>query len=667
MRMEHDQSRVLSLALLVLAACSNEVEADENGAGTDGSGAAATSETDEGGGEDSSSGEGDSSGGGDTSGGSAECAASPTLVKLHDQPPTGPGVVEVLDDGVIVTRGAGRVRGRHELEGTFNTYGERYFENRSYGFTIEDHVASGESRIVITYRPEANVTTHGPGTNLRVWKVYGDGNVFHDNGGLNQVDLRHHEATIDSNAREGRELQVGDVMEFEFGVFIAGFDLADPGAIEGRTSYYTDTFRYRVGEGGLTATNADTSGTLGPAPEHAPGGEATIPYIYAEPDFYFSQMSLNVQPERVQPFLEGRRLFHTDFETGEHSEGGNPIFSEHTGQLGPLFNVASCSSCHTRNGRNLIEADGMPLQTTVVKLYAGGDLGSQLQPQEAQVVRDGYTMTEVEFADGSTLELQQPSYSGLDEDLEPSIRVARRLIGLGLLEAIDEDVILEQAVSEDCDSDTAISGRPSLVEDPETGDTRLGRFGWKAEKMDVRHQIADALDQDMGVSTALIGASDPELGDDELGQLEAYMALLAVPPRRDPMAELVQQGEQVFSGMGCAGCHRPEYVTGSNHPFAELREQTIHPYSDLLLHDMGEGLADVSGGPLARQWRTPPLWGLGLLRDVTGELRLLHDGRARSVQEAIAWHGGEAAPYRDAFLARSAAEREALVAFLESL
>lgn len=664
MGFKHDV-HTLMFTMLALTGCAGEDADQEVGQETDGAagaGAEATSAD----GSEGTGGGGESSGGEQTSGGPAQCQATPELAVLYDAAPDGPPVVETRADGVIVTRAAGRVRQRHELEGTFNTYGERYFENRSYGFTIEDHVAAGENRIVVTYRPEANVSTHGPGTNLRVWKVYGDGNLFYNNGGLDQIDLTHHEASIEDNRREGRELQVGDVMEFEFGVFIAGFEPADPGAIEGRTSYYTDTFRYQVGVGGLTATNADTSGTLGPSPEHAPGGDATIPYVYAEPDFYFSQMALNVQPENVRGFLRGRRLFHTDFDSGEHSEGGNPLFAEHTGKLGPLFNVASCSSCHTRNGRNMIEAEDLPLETTVVKLYRGGDLGRQLQPQETQVLRDGYAMSEVELGGGSTLELQKPIYAGLDEDLEPSIRVARRLVGLGLLEAVDEEVILERAVSEDCDSAVAITGRPSLLEDPISGELRLGRFGWKAEKMNLRHQIADALDQDMGVSTAMMGESEPELDEAALDELEAYMRLLAVPPRRAPMDPVVQRGEQVFGNLGCEGCHRAELVTGETHPFAELRGQVISPYSDLLLHDMGEDLADP-GGPLAAQWRTPPLWGIGLLAEVTGEMRLLHDGRARSVPEAVAWHGGEAAPYRNAFLALDSEDRDAVVAFIESL
>jgi len=657
--------RVLVMTALALGGC-QAIDGADGQAGTDGGSAgteAGAGSEDDGG----ATGGGDSSGGeSEGSGGQADCMANPGIEPLFGTAPEGPPVVETRDDGVVVTRAAGRVRPRHELEGTYNVFGERYFENRSYGFTIEDHVAAGESRIVITYRPEANVSSFGPGTNLRVWKIYGDGNVFYDNRGLDQIDLQHLEATIEDNRREARPLQVGDVMEFEFGVFIAGFDPADPGAIEGRTSYYTDTFRYQVGVGGLTSTNADTSGTLGPAPEDAPGGHATIPYIYAEPDFYYSQMALNIQPENVQHFLRGRRLFHTDFETGEHSEKGNPAFDEQAGKLGPLFNVASCSSCHQRNGRNVIEAEGMPLHTTVVKLYAGDDLGRQLQPQEGEVVRQGYELSEVELGDGSMLEIQRPVYAGLDADLEPSIRVARRLIGLGLLEAVDEEVILERAVSESCDSGETISGRPSLVEDPESGALRLGRFGWKAEKVDVRHQIADALDQDLGVTTALMGAGDPELDDESLDNLQAYMRLLAVPPRRDPEDATVLRGEEVFGNLGCEGCHRAELTTGENHPFAELRGQTIRPYSDLLLHDMGDGLADASG-PLARQWRTPPLWGLGLLSAVTGEMRLLHDGRARNVVEAVAWHGGEAASYRDAFLGLSEDDRQAVVAFIESL
>ncbi|MEL6182113.1 MAG: di-heme oxidoredictase family protein, partial [Myxococcota bacterium] len=414
------------------------------------------------------------------------------------------------------------------------------------------------------------------------------------------------------------------------------------------------------------ATNTDTSGTLGPPVDFMPGGLTTIPYIYSEPELYFSQMALNTQPERVQSFLRGRRLFHTDFETGAHSESGNPPFDAHAGQLGPLFNVSACSSCHQGNGRNVVEQMGDPLLTTVVKLYNGGDFGRQLQPQEAEVSRVEYGTIMVDMGDGD-LELQQPTYEGLDMSTQPSIRMARRLIGLGLLEAVAEETILERAVAPGCDSDVAISGLASVVTDPETGEPRLGRFGWKAEKVDLRHQIADALDQDMGITTRIFGEPPEELSDDELLDLQTYMRLIAVPPRRAPEDPEVRHGKEVFDMIGCVACHHPSMETSDTHPFAELRAQTIEPYTDLLLHNMGEGLADIGGGPLAQQWRTPPLWGIGLLARVTGELRLLHDGRARSVEEAVAWHGGEAKAMRDAFLQLSSEDRAAVVAFIQSL
>ena len=164
-----------------------------------------------------------------------------------------------------MTRGAGRVRGRHELEGTFSPFGERYFENRTYGFEIEDSVVSGGGKVKFTYRPEAPVSEHGAQTNFRHWKIYGDGNVFHSNVTMQKVTPRELVFTVERNAREGRAMQKGDLLEFEFGIFIAGNNAQDPDAIEGRNSYYSDTFRYRVGEGGLTAENADTSGEMGPS------------------------------------------------------------------------------------------------------------------------------------------------------------------------------------------------------------------------------------------------------------------------------------------------------------------------------------------------------------------------------------------------------------------
>ena len=212
--------------------------------------------------------------------------------------------------------------------------------------------------------------------------------------------------------------------------------------------------------------------------------------------------------------------------------------------------------------------------------------------------------------------------------------------------------------------------------DPETGQMRLGRFGYKAAQARVRHQIASALSSDMGVTTAIFngldGESDsaePEMAAEALGNLTRYISLLGVSARRDLDDAMAQRGEQLFVTAGCAGCHLPQLTTGPYHPLAELRNQQIRPYTDLLLHDMGPGLADNLGEHAASgsEWRTAPLWNIGLTAGVSGGEAYLHDGRARTLAEAILWHGGEGESARNAFRAMPAADRAALVRFLKSL
>lgn len=651
-------------ALLALAACGGAGSDDD--LGSDG-GTGGTSHGDE-----SGTSDGDGSDGVDeTTAGPPEACDEPwdDLAPLYPPGIEVEPIVTVRDDGVIVTRGAGRVRGRHELEVEHNQYLPLYFENRSYAFVIEDHVAAGEDRIVISYFPEAPVSTFGSGTNLRAWKELGNGNVFHHNVTMETIDLQHQVETLEGNAREGRAMEVGDTLEFEFGIFIAGNDPADPGAVEGRTAYYTDTFRYRVGEGGLHARNEDPSGMMGPAAaEHVLAGDTTIPYLQEEVELSYSQMALDMQPEHVQSFLEGRRLFHTDFGTGEHGEPGNPPLAEQAGKLGPLFNVASCDACHQHNGRGAPPEVGEPITTMAVKLYGDEGLGSQVQPQEGELVIERWEAHEVELADGTRVELVKPIYAGADPAWEYSPRIARQLTGIGLLEAIGEEQILARATVEGCDDEGGISGRAMLVPDPVDGTIKLGRLGWKAEKIGVRHQVADALLQDMGVTTSVFpegGAA--ELVDEDLERLVAYVSLLGLPGRRNAEDPQVVRGQEVFEATGCTGCHVMETFTADVHPLVELREQTIRPFSDLLVHDMGEGLADPQGGELAREWRTAPLWGIGLVDDVGGHQRLLHDGRARGFLEAILWHGGEAAFASAAVRAMGTEDREALLAFLGSL
>jgi CxxC motif-containing protein (DUF1111 family) len=249
------------------------------------------------------------------------------------------------------------------------------------------------------------------------------------------------------------------------------------------------------------------------------------------------------------------------------------------------------------------------------------------------------------------------------------------LVGLGLLEAVSESTILALADPDDANAD-GISGRVQTVIDPETGQLRLGRFTSKGGKVRISHQIAGALNTDMGVTTPIFPILDgestggaPELNAMELDLMTRYVALLGVGARRDLSNPQALQGEQLFTSASCVKCHTPTLTTSEYHPMTELRNQTIHPYTDLLLHDMGPGLADNMGESNATgsEWRTAPLWNIGLTTGVSGGEAYLHDGRARSLEEAILWHGGEAETAREAFRTMSAAERSALIKFLKSL
>jgi CxxC motif-containing protein (DUF1111 family) len=264
-----------------------------------------------------------------------------------------------------------------------------------------------------------------------------------------------------------------------------------------------------------------------------------------------------------------------------------------------------------------------------------------------------------------------------------SPRVAPHMIGLGLLEAIPEERLMELADPDDLDGD-GISGRTNLVPDAATGELVVGRFGWKAEQPTVRQQSAGAFLGDIGITTSLFPNADctdaevecaeaqnggePEASDSVLLAVEVYSRLLAPPERAGYAEQGVLRGKALFSEIGCDACHTPRHVTGGS-DLEELVGQTIWPYTDLLLHDMGEALSDgrPSFAAEGTEWRTPPLWGIGRIPEVNGHNRLLHDGRARGVVEAILHHGGEGAAARDGFLSLSKDERTELVTFVESL
>jgi CxxC motif-containing protein (DUF1111 family) len=367
--------------------------------------------------------------------------------------------------------------------------------------------------------------------------------------------------------------------------------------------------------------------------------------------------------------------------------------------LGPQFNATSCADCHFRDGRGGPPPDlrdphpARPVPPRLLRLGLVGldgqlvaepQYGFQLQDHalppaasEAQL-EVAFRAIEGHYPDGVPYALQAPDITirglargPLAAGTRRSLRSPPSLIGLGLLEAVPDAALLALADPDDADHD-GISGRANHVRDPRTGARVLGRFGWKAGQPSLWLQNATALREDLGVTTPVFpdaGFAAPELDDADLERLTRYTRLLGPPRRRDLGDPDVVRGEQLFTTAGCATCHHPQLTTGDVTDLPELAHQTITPYTDLLLHDLGDALADdrPDGDATGREWRTAPLWGLGLLRIVTGDVRLLHDGRARSPEEAILWHGGEAQAARDRFAQLAGRDRAALLRFLAAL
>lgn len=381
---------------------------------------------------------------------------------------------------------------------------------------------------------------------------------------------------------------------------------------------------------------------------------------------------------------EEKRRFHRGDEGFEAEFGAE---GEYPG-LGSLYNNVSCESCHVGDGRGL-PLYGDPQRRTMgvlkVSLPDGSPVpGIGLQFKDhavsghtphGKVVLEWRRSTGY-YGDGSPYTLQAPVLRVELEGGRPlpagvltSLRVAPPVFGAGLLEAIPEAAILALADPTDRDGD-GIRGRPNWLQTPEG--RRLGRFGLKANNPDLLAQNAGAFAEDMGVGNPahpdLEGRRD-EIGRELLEDVVFYTQALAVPARRNADDPRVRQGEALFARMGCQGCHTPRFVTGDTHPLKALRNKVIYPYTDLLLHDMGPHLADgrPDGSAGGQDWRTPPLWGIGLTAAVLGEERYLHDGRARTLEEAVLWHGGEAFRSKEAFRTAPKDERDALVAFLESL
>ena len=431
----------------------------------------------------------------------------------------------------------------------------------------------------------------------------------------------------------------------------------------------------------------------------------------------FSHANANLSFEEQHTFRVGNGLFKKLW-------ASSPSSTRASDGLGPLYNARSCQGCHLKDGRGRPPRPGdeavslflrlsIPPQTedqrqaladkdilSVPEPTYGGQFQAFAVPGLSGEGRFDIETEEilVPLNGGETAVLQKPVYKIRDlgfGEMHPetliSPRVAPPMIGLGLIQAIHPGDLEALADLDDLDGD-GISGKLSQVRDPQTGDLTIGRFGWKASNPTIRAQTAGAFAGDIGISTPdkpdhygdctvsqVACRSLPHGEQADLGSTEApdpvmdlvtfYSENLAVPARRAVEDRQVLKGKQVFYESGCAACHQPKFVTSRNADNPAHGFQLIWPYSDFLLHDMGEGLADDRpvGDATGREWRTPPLWGIGLTETVNNHTRFLHDGRARNLLEAVLWHGGEAAQARDAVVALSPADRRSLVRFLESL
>ena len=774
---------------------------------------------------------------------------------IHDgSEPLEPDVVEYTASAMI-TRLADRARDRHAREDIVNGEIFRkydhwlpfYWEQRVADIEIIDRVAMGGDGLTFNFttldrlNPAEFRTFYANSPSVA---LYHNNMSDYINQGVTLVSIEpsvnypgeteyRYTAEIFNRFPDQTPLVPGDRVEVELSQFLLS-------PRNGRTNYYGTAFLYVVGEGVVPWYARDKEEATTPEeyaaasfdsfkiPEHAwLGGRTTLPYQYSnEPEHRFKQMAGNISHASGHAFTVGRRLHHTDFITGAHSEPDNPVFTDHIGKAGPKFVNTSCVGCHVGNGRALPPAAGEIMNQSVVQvaldaigtphpvlgevlqqetISSGGDSGLLTIEAEAYSAMSGvqiepctdvggglnvgyidngdwmayggqsinidapgtyvvefrvasvpggaalllqdldrkityggvniastggwqsWTTLDLEielpagehrfaitsqyggwnlnwfrfieptsgsgtegaarlagweeipgiYGDGSPYSLRRPIYefTGITPEYH-SVRIAPQLVGTGLLEAVDESTILDLADECDLDED-GISGRVRLVEDPtDPGRRHIGRFGARASTASVRHQIAFALNRDIGVASDLFpildGESKPttvEISDEELDLMDRYVSLLGIAARRSLTDPEANQGEVLFAEANCTACHTPTLVTGSNHPYAELRDQVIHPYTDLLLHDMGEGLADNLGdGEIGgNEWRTAPLWNIGLTAGVSGGEAYLHDGRARTLEEAILWHGGEAEASRETFRNMSASERSALIAFLKSL
>ncbi len=440
------------------------------------------------------------------------------------------------------------------------------------------------------------------------------------------------------------------------------------------------------------------------ATEEYAGGENFTTFDFSENAF--GEEGKNITSTESNQFVVGNSLFRANWVTA-------PSSVQSLDGLGPIFNGISCGSCHFKDGRaKPPQTASEPLNGLLFRMSVGLDnignaipepnYGGQFQDKAVTtanlgVLREGGVSVSYEeisgnYADGMPYTMHKPiynfiglNYGAFDANMMYSPRIAQQIPGLGLLENIPESIILALSDENDSNND-GISGKANMVWNVEKQALSLGRFGWKANIPTLKQQTAGAFNGDIGITTSIFPKHDlttnqqnmyanipnggnPEVDDNALEKIVNYVKMLSVPARRDFKDTEVLQGKTIFTNLKCGSCHYEKFETGNNSPIVALNNQKIRPYTDLLLHDMGAGLADNRPDYKATgtEWRTPPLWGIGLLQTVNNHTFLLHDGRARNVEEAILWHSGEAEKSKNDFKKLSSQERKNLIKFVNSL
>ncbi|HEY5952187.1 MAG TPA: di-heme oxidoredictase family protein [Kofleriaceae bacterium] len=574
-----------------------------------------------------------------------------------------------------------RFRDRHRNEWRYDHYVQGYDAGAAYTLTLVDR--GNALDVTVVPDPEAKVGK----IDLKWYDTFGPTPFCNDPPALAGLA-----APGSGMLRNGNTFTytIPDVVEGQ----LVDLELTLTDLIGPVLTYYSEWFYYRIGTGKLGRRDQD--------PHAYAAGDAAVSDITVH-QFAYAQHVPNASAETLADFLAGKLIFDTALDSGmlvnppttfdcrgtqplTFPPAASPIADTLRPALGPQYDAVSCTGCHRLDGRGAPPESASEPATSIVVLLSpahpiyGGQLSRHAVgggAPEAEL-RVAWQEQAGAFDDGTPFSLRRPQWSfqnlsaGPLDELAVSVRIAPPVFGLGLVEAVPDATILGLADPDDADHD-GISGRPSIVVDRKTGLDRLGRFGWTAAQPTIEQQIAAAFAGDMGVGSSIYSDPGTEISDDILTHATAYIRALSVPPRtehRDPSA---LRGKALFEAAHCTGCHVPSLVTAQDAKPHELAGQVIQPFSDFLLHDLGEGLADGHG----REWRTTPLWGLGFadhaLGDAatptdpnrrTGVARYLHDGRARTLMEAILWHGGEAEAARKAVLALTAAQRDDLVSYL---